>query len=188
MILYLPRPCRDSTLHTSHIKTPQWKSLWILNPFLITFGLRSPCWTLCKDKGTKLTRSWSVIMHEHIGSFQKKCSVRVWERRLDSCFWQKSEHFVQTIQGVSVCGWGQVDKNDLDHIICKVRVIARLADLNSRASGKHTGSRGSCLCRIPPSCRQQNKLRHCTENWSCFLENILIKYCFSHKVVLIVLL
>lgn len=31
---------------------------------------------------------------------------------------------------ISVRGCGQVDKNDLDHIICKVRVITRLKDLN----------------------------------------------------------
>lgn len=59
---------------------------------------------------------------------------------------------------ISVRGCGQVDKNDLDHIICKVRVITRLKDLNSWAhSGKHTGSQSSCHCSILPPCLLKDK-------------------------------
>lgn len=59
---------------------------------------------------------------------------------------------------MSVTGWGQVDENDLDHIICKAEVITRFADLNSQArSGKHTGSQGS-LHSLPPSCLLRDKL------------------------------
>lgn len=39
VILYLTQPYSDSTLHTSHIKSLQYKSLWMLN--LFSLGSRS---------------------------------------------------------------------------------------------------------------------------------------------------
>lgn len=51
---------------------------------------------------------------------------------------ERERLYKRQLSCVSGSGWGQVDENDLDHIICKVGVITRFAALNSRATVVNT--------------------------------------------------
>lgn len=64
------------------------------------------------------------------------------EKRLTKT--ERERLYKRQLSCVSGSEWGQVDENDLDHIICKVGVITRFAALNRRAhSGKHTESQAA---------------------------------------------